>query len=1077
MAGRQRTIKVTVVGDESSLARAFGRAGRSAGLLQGKLGKLAGIAGIGGLVIGIKKAGEAVVGMAGSFEESLAKIVGLVGVNREQVQAWGDDILKMAPKVGKSANELADALFFITSAGIRDSVEAMEVLEAAGRAAAAGLGETKDVAFAVVSAMNAYGPANLSAAQATDILVNTVRAGNLEAGELAGSIGKIIPIASAFGVSFDEVGASIAAMTRTGVNSSEAVTNLTGIMKVLVKPTSQANKALADMGLSAEGLRQQVRDEGLLSVLQTLSTKLEGNDDAFGKVFGRVQGMIGFLSLMGENAEINAGIFEDLANSTGVLDEAFDAAAETANFAFRAALAELQSAGITLGAEILPALVDFVEEITPKLVELIPQFADLAVSIIDVSTAIVELISPLVGPLGAALIATADLLEVTNLSARELAASFGFGSKSMVRFNRILDVMARQGLTTGDALEDAKRVIRILATEGLVTEAAMAALKDEFGLTEGQLVSIARESRAWSSDLEGLDEELERVGIGVRDTEKELSDLELADKRAQLATQDFTEATEDNEDALKEHEEQVEEDTEEVLTLAGALQEASEAQESLTEVIKRAADPLFNLVGEVIDYVELLEDVQEEGGITAEEQFKLAEAGFEVAAAFEAMSDPEDVLEAMDLMAVATGGTRESVALLLSEFGIFVDEAGNISSDIADGLLDGFIGLGERMAVTANREIGIGLGGIKRFADIRSPSGLFKREIGRPISEGIAEGILEGMKDADSALLKLTDQLRNTAESGLSDIMSGISAVTGRRGQRGRLRDAEEDVAELKTEKELLPARIAAAKAAITEARAIEDLDDRARALTDAQEELADARQRAAEIDQDILDAADDLLGAQLGLVSAQRRLVEVGKELLESNGDSSAAFIQLATDAGLSNEAIGALLETLTKARHVGGSFQGPAVGGAGTDPITGQGSALVNAFLATTAGSPARAALVDFLFGQGAIKGDAAFWKNTQNPGPIDLDNLQRGIAAVGLTHGGIATRATRAVVGEGDSDEAIIPLNEQGIEFLAAAIRRSSGVGMSGGDTFNINTTADPMEVAIEIDRHRRFRGLRR
>ena len=1075
MAGRSRQIKVTVVGDEKSLSRAFGRAGKQAGILQGKLGKLAGIAGIGGLAIGIKKAGEAVVGMAGSFEESLAKIVGLVGVNREQVQAWGDDILKMAPKVGKSANELAEALFFITSAGIRDSVEAMEVLEAAGQAAAAGLGETKDVAFAVVSAMNAYGSETLSAAQATDILVNTVREGNLEAGELAGAIGAIIPVASNFGVSFDQVGAAIAAMTRLGSTAGESVTNLTGIMKVLIKPTSQAELALGDMGLSSEGLRKTMRDDGLLAVLGLLKEGLEGNEAAFGKVFGRMQGMIGFLSLMGENAEDNAAIFASLADSTGTLDEAFDAAAETANFAFRAALAALQSAGIELGAEILPALVDLVDELTPKIVELVPQFAELAVGIIDVGTAIAEIMGPLIGPLGTALTATGDLVQQTDQRARELAVGFGFGSASMTRFNRIIEVMERKALSTGDALEDAKRVIRILATEGLVTEAAMAALKDEFGLTEGQLVSIARESRAWSSDLEGLDEELERVGIGVRDTEKELADLELADKRVAASTQDLTEATEDSEEAFEDHEEEVEDDIDAIRDLSDELREAEAAQKSLTDVIKRAADPVFNLVGEVTDYVQLLEDVKEEGGITAEEQFKLAEAGFEVAAAFEAMGEPEEVLESMDLIASATGNTREGVRELLAQFGIFVDEAGNISSDIADGLLDGFIGLGDRMGRKANREIGIGLGNIKRFAGIESPSSLFRDEIGRPLSEGVAEGILDGMGDAVSALDELTDKLQGEAESGLSDIMSGISAVTGRRGQRGRLRDAQADVASLKTEKELLPARLAAAKAAVAEAMALEDLEEREDALADAEEELTEAKERALEIDEDILDAADDLLGAQLSLVSAQRKLVEIGRELLGATGEESAAFVQLATDAGLSNEAIGALLETLTEARNVGSSFQGPAVGGTGGTLATGAGSSLVNAFLATAAGSPARSALVDFLFGHGAIKGDAAFWRNTQNPGTIDLGNLQRGIAAVGLTHGGIATRPTRAVIGEGGSAEAVIPLNEEGIDFLAAAIARAGGTG--GGDTFHIHTTADPLEVAVEIDRDRRFRGLRR
>ena len=118
------------------------------------------------------------------FEKELSKVVGLVGVSRDQVDAWGKDILELAPELGKAPRELADALFFVTSAGIRGA-EAMEVLEMAGKASAAGLGETKTIADLVTSAMNAYGKENLSAAQATDIVTAAVREGKAEAAELA----------------------------------------------------------------------------------------------------------------------------------------------------------------------------------------------------------------------------------------------------------------------------------------------------------------------------------------------------------------------------------------------------------------------------------------------------------------------------------------------------------------------------------------------------------------------------------------------------------------------------------------------------------------------------------------------------------------------------------------------------------------------------------------------------------------------------------------------------------------------------------------------------------------------------
>ena len=152
-------------------------------------------------------AGTAAFNLHKGFEASMAKITGLVGVASDQVKEWSSDILKLAPQLGKAPKELADALFFVTSAGIKGA-EAMDVLTASAKASQAGLGETQVIADLVTSAMNAYGKANLSAGEATNILVASVREGKAEASALAGAMGQVLPIASEMGVSFDQVGAA-----------------------------------------------------------------------------------------------------------------------------------------------------------------------------------------------------------------------------------------------------------------------------------------------------------------------------------------------------------------------------------------------------------------------------------------------------------------------------------------------------------------------------------------------------------------------------------------------------------------------------------------------------------------------------------------------------------------------------------------------------------------------------------------------------------------------------------------------------------------------------------------------------
>ena len=114
--------------------------------------------------------------MAADFDKSMTKIKTLVGVAGADVDAMAAGVKEMANVAGVSSGEAADALFFITSAGLRGA-DAMAVLEAATKASAIGLGETATVADLATSALNAYGVENLSAVGATDVLTAAVRRG------------------------------------------------------------------------------------------------------------------------------------------------------------------------------------------------------------------------------------------------------------------------------------------------------------------------------------------------------------------------------------------------------------------------------------------------------------------------------------------------------------------------------------------------------------------------------------------------------------------------------------------------------------------------------------------------------------------------------------------------------------------------------------------------------------------------------------------------------------------------------------------------------------------------------------
>lgn len=364
------TLKAILQGTDRSLSATLRRSGGALGTF----GKVAGVA-AGAATTALLVAGTAAVTMASSFEESMSKISGLVGASKKDIDLYTQAVLDMSKRVPVGPQELADALYFVTSAGFKGK-KALEVLETSAKGSAAGLGDTATVADAITSAINAYGQGNLSAAEAADILAGTVREGKAAAEDIAPVLGRILPLASELGVSFSDVGASLSAFTRVGDDASQASTKVSAILTSLVRQAPAGADVLKKVGLSYGSIRQEIREKGLLAALQHVSDKLGGNSSKLQKVFQDSNALKGVLALTGDQAEANKGIFERLATATGSLETAYDKASET--LAFKTALLKttVQSLVTEIGLKLLPHVKKLADWFMEKAVPAIEQFID-----------------------------------------------------------------------------------------------------------------------------------------------------------------------------------------------------------------------------------------------------------------------------------------------------------------------------------------------------------------------------------------------------------------------------------------------------------------------------------------------------------------------------------------------------------------------------------------------------------------------------------------------------------------------------------------------------------------------------
>jgi TP901 family phage tail tape measure protein len=307
-------------------------------------------------------AGLAATKMALDYDDAFTKIAAVSNASSADIEKWKGQVLEMAGATAQAPKELADALFFLASAGLKTS-QIMPTLEASAKASAAGLGETADVAKLTANVLNAYAGSGIKAANVTDILVAAVREGSADTDEFGTAIGRILPIASAAGVGFDSIAASLASLSNVGLDVNEGVTAMRGLLQALVAPSSAAAQTMASIGLNAQDLLDSLKQDGLIATIRVLDEAVRKNttggaeyNSMLRTIVPNVRALTGMLGLTQQQAEKVDAIFHRVNESTGSLDEAFKTTAESAGFKLRQALAQIEVVAIRLGDLILPVL-------------------------------------------------------------------------------------------------------------------------------------------------------------------------------------------------------------------------------------------------------------------------------------------------------------------------------------------------------------------------------------------------------------------------------------------------------------------------------------------------------------------------------------------------------------------------------------------------------------------------------------------------------------------------------------------------------------------------------------------------
>ena len=305
----------------------------------------------------ITKAATVVLGAlgAGAFkvgageERSLLNLRTQLGLAAEEVESLKRPLRDISKETNRPLKELNDAIFSVRSAGL-GGADAMEVLNASAKAAASGLGDTKSIALLAGGAVNTFGSDVLSGERAVEILLGTVKEGNLNAAELENTMGKGFTFVDQLGADLSEYGASIAGYTRTAQSASAATDAVAATFRALATPTTEGAKILKDVGFSVADVRRAVKEDGFLATLDRLRTALGGNEVKLRQLLGEANAVGFALHATGEGAAEYEQILAGVRDTVGDVSAGFEiyanssvAQADEATNNLRLALSSLYS--------------------------------------------------------------------------------------------------------------------------------------------------------------------------------------------------------------------------------------------------------------------------------------------------------------------------------------------------------------------------------------------------------------------------------------------------------------------------------------------------------------------------------------------------------------------------------------------------------------------------------------------------------------------------------------------------------------------------------------------------------------
>ena len=270
-----------------------------------------------------------------SFDSAMRRANTMALQSGEAYDRLRGQIVSMSREIPLVRDELANGLYETISNGVPED-NWIGFLDRSARAAVGGCADLGTTVGTTATIIKTYSLAWDQATAVQDRMQMTAKKGKTSIAELGQALPRVSGSAAQLGVELDELMAVFATTTGVTGNTSEVSTQLAAVLNSLIKPTSEASKIAAAMGISFDAASVKAAG-GFANFLEILDESVQDyaassgmlSETIYGQLFGSAEALRLLGSLTGAQKDTFVSNIGAMADSTGAIDEAFEIMAES----------------------------------------------------------------------------------------------------------------------------------------------------------------------------------------------------------------------------------------------------------------------------------------------------------------------------------------------------------------------------------------------------------------------------------------------------------------------------------------------------------------------------------------------------------------------------------------------------------------------------------------------------------------------------------------------------------------------------------------------------------------------------